>query len=250
MSLMSGKSFAIGEAGILVTDNREIYERAAAFGHYERSASITQTEELTPFLGLPLGGYKYRMHQLSAAIGRVQLKYYDERCAEIDKAMNYFWDLLEDVPGLRRRQVREEGSNMAGWYHPLAHYVPEELGGLSVGRFAAAVSAEGSSCLPGCNFPLHLHPVVNDCDIYGHGTPTRIAHSSQDVRQPEGSLPVSEMVNSRICTLPWIKHYRREEIERHAAAFRKVALNYEPLLEGDDALIKEKGALSFTMASA
>ena len=246
MSLMSGKSFAIGEAGILVTDNRDIYERAAAFGHYERGDEITGNEELQPFLGLPLGGYKYRMHQLSSAIGRVQLKYYDERCAEIDKAMNYFWDLLEGVPGLRRRRVEGEGCTMAGWYHPLAHYVPEELGGLSVRRFTEAVNAEGSITFPGCNFPLHLHPAVNDCDIYGHGKPTRIANSDHDVRQGEGSLPVSEGINSRTCMVPWFKHYRPEEIEQHAAAFRKVALNYEPLLEGDDSLAVEKGALSFT----
>lgn len=250
MSLMSGKSFAIGEAGILVTDNREIYERAAAFGHYERSGSIAQTDELKPFLGLPLGGYKYRMHQLSAAIGRVQLKYYDERCTEIDRAMNLLWDLLEDVPGLRRRQIDIEGSTMAGWYHPLAHYVPEELGGLSVGRFTAAVRAENSISLPGCNFPLHLHPMINDCDVYGHGAPTRIANNPEDVRQPEGSLPISEHINSRICTVPWIKHYRPAAIEQHAAAFRKVALNFAQLLEGDDISVAEKGALSFAMPRA
>ena len=34
MSLMSGKSFAIGEGGILVTDNEEIYQRAMLWGHY------------------------------------------------------------------------------------------------------------------------------------------------------------------------------------------------------------------------
>jgi len=67
MSLMSGKSLAIGEAGMLVTDDREIYERAVAFGHYTRYDESIQTEELKPFQGLPLGGYKYRMHQLSAA---------------------------------------------------------------------------------------------------------------------------------------------------------------------------------------
>ena len=37
MSLMSGKSFAAGELGILVTNDTRIYERAMAFGHYERN---------------------------------------------------------------------------------------------------------------------------------------------------------------------------------------------------------------------
>ncbi|MCD6361444.1 MAG: aminotransferase class I/II-fold pyridoxal phosphate-dependent enzyme [Armatimonadetes bacterium] len=34
MSLMSGKSLAVGEAGMLVTDDLEIYERGIALGHY------------------------------------------------------------------------------------------------------------------------------------------------------------------------------------------------------------------------
>src|SRR5712691_10104795 len=78
MSLMAGKSLAIGEGGILITDDPVIYERAAAFGHYERTGSLT-LPELQRFVGLPLGGHKYRMHQLSAAVGRVQLRHYQER---------------------------------------------------------------------------------------------------------------------------------------------------------------------------
>ena len=37
MSLMSGKSFAAGELGILVTNNRSMYERAVSYAHYERN---------------------------------------------------------------------------------------------------------------------------------------------------------------------------------------------------------------------
>ena len=40
MSLMSGKAFAAGELGVLVTDNREYYERAVAYGHYERNSPM------------------------------------------------------------------------------------------------------------------------------------------------------------------------------------------------------------------
>src|SRR5439155_6947124 len=72
-SLMSGKSFAIGEGGILLTNDQTIYERAIAFGHYERHATLT-IEDLADAAGLPLGGHKYRMHQLSSAVGRIQLK--------------------------------------------------------------------------------------------------------------------------------------------------------------------------------
>lgn len=236
MSLMSGKSFAVGEAGILVTNDREIYERAAAFGHYERfRAENFETEELKPFAGLPLGGYKYRMHQMSSAVGRVQLKYYDERCAEIRKAMNYFWDLLEGVPGIRaHRTPKDSDSNMAGWYAPKGLYVSEELGGLSITRFTEAVRAEGvNGCYPGCNAAQHTHALYNTADIYGHGKPTRIANSDVDVREFDKSLTLSEKISSMVYRIPWFIKYKPEIIEEYADAFRKASQNYKELLKDD-----------------
>lgn len=236
MSLMSGKSFATGEAGVFVTDDREIYDRALAFGHYDRYApGNVETDELKTSAGLPLGGYKYRVHQLSSALARVQLKYYDERAAEIRRAMNYFWDGLEGVAGIRpHRPPKDSGSSMAGWYAPKGLYRPEELGGLSVTRFCEAVRAEGvPECGPGANKPLHLHPLFNTVDVYGHGKPTRVAHVSADDLEPKGSLPVSEKIGAFVYSIPWFKHYRRDIIDRYVDAFRKVAENHEELLESD-----------------
>jgi len=246
MSLMSGKSLATGEAGILVTDEREIYERAIAFGHYSRFGGDIQAESLKPFIGLPMGGYKYRMHQMSSAVARVQLKYYDARNEEILGAMNYFWDLLEGAPGIRaHRPPKDSGSRMGGWYAARGLYRAEELDGLSITRFCEAVSAEGAPCSPGCNKPLHLHPLFNTCDIYGHGKPTRIANTDRDVRQPPGSLPVSERISATFYSIPWFKHYRPRIIEEYANAFRKVAENCKELLVDDPGDPSDLGAWHF-----
>jgi dTDP-4-amino-4,6-dideoxygalactose transaminase len=234
MSLMSGKSFAIGEAGMLVTNNLECYERAVGFGHYERFDESIQTESLKPYIGLPLGGMKGRMHQLSSAVGRVQLKYYDDRTAEIRKAMNYFWDLLEGVPGIRAHRVDEStGSTMAGWYAARGIYAPEELGGLSVTQFCKAVTAEGAETTPGCNSALHSHPLFQTADIYGQGKPARIANAKRDVRKLDKSLPVSETFGQCVYSIPWFKHYRPDLIEQYANAFKKAAVNYRDLLADD-----------------
>jgi len=234
-SLMTAKSIALGEAGMLTTNDREIYERALAFGHYERYAAAIQTPYLRPWAGLPLGGVKNRMHQMSSAVGRVQLRHYDERAAEIRRAMNHFWDLLEGTPGLRAHRVDEStGSTMGGWYGAHGLYRTEELGGLSVTRFCEAVRAEGvGDANPGCNKPLHAHPVFNDVDIYGQGKPTRVAHSERDLRQPVGSLPVAEGIGRKVYFIPWFKHYRPEMIAEYAEAFRKVALHSSALLADD-----------------
>ena len=227
MSVMSGKALPAGEGGVITTADRGIYERALAWGHYSRGQQELTDPELRRSAGIPLGGYKYRMQQLNAAIARVQLRHFDDREREIRAAMNRFWDLLADCPGVRAHRVDEAtGSTMGGWYNPHGLYRGEELGGLSLTRFLAAVDAEGVGRLgAGINLPLHLHPVFRDVDVYGHGTPTN--------GQPTDDLPVAESVYARTFHVPWFKHDRAEAIERYALAFRKVATHADELCADD-----------------
>ncbi|MFA6104950.1 MAG: hypothetical protein WCV67_21465 [Victivallaceae bacterium] len=45
------------------------------------------------------------------------MKKYPAEMAEIDKAMNYFWNLLEGVPVLdSHRPVKDSGSTKGDWY--------------------------------------------------------------------------------------------------------------------------------------
>ena len=232
-SLMSGKSFAVGEAGIMLTNDKKIYERAIMFGFYERHGDV-QDKELRKASGLPWGGYKYRMHQMSSAVGLEQLKKYPKEMAEIDKAMNYFWDLLEGVPGLKAlRPPKKSGSTMGGWYAPHGLYVPEDLKGLSVARFAEAVRAEGAPCNPGCNLAMHTHPIFNTLDVYGHGRPTNAAYLPKGANPKPPKLPVSEGIQARTYNIPYFKKFRKKDIEQYASAFRKAADNYKELLAGD-----------------
>ena len=238
MSLMAGKSFAIGEGGMLVTNDRLIFERAAAFGHYERTGfskfskadRVITDPWLSQFAGLPLGGFKYRMHQLSSAVGRVQLKLYDGQIAEISRAMNYFLDKIKDLPGIVDHRPKYERSTMGGWYAAAAGYRPEALGGLSVAKFCEAVQAEGGFAGGPINLPLHLHEMLHSADIYGDGKPTALANSSRDTRQGKGSLPVAEGVSERAFFIPWFKKFNTKLIDEHVAAYRKVTTHHKELL--------------------
>jgi perosamine synthetase len=250
-SLMTGKALAIGEGGILFTDDRSIYERAILFGHYIRHDEIT-ADELTPYVGLPCGGAKHRMHQLSAAFGLVQLELYPQQMAEIDKAMNYFCDLLEGTPGIRPiRPPKGTNTTKGGWYYPHFRYLADELEGLSLSRFCRAVRAEGSICNPGCNKPLHLHPLFTTMDVYGHGRPTRIAYLDESARieQYVQKLPVAESITRRVFEVPWFKHFDPEIIQEHVGAYKKVIANYQALLPGDTDKDAETGGYSSFFSS-
>ncbi len=237
MSMMSWKVFAAGELGMLVTDDRKIYERAMAFGHYERNnaAFIKESEDLKDYFHIGLGGVKGRANQVSCALGRGQLKYFDERCKEIRKAMNYFYDQLEGLPGLRPVRVDEStGSTMGGFYNPNCAYYPEQLGGLSAKRFAQAVTAEFNGafgCWEGGNYCLHTHKFFKTFDLFHTGKPGRIAFADRDVREDDKYLKPSE---EKYCIgMPWFKKYDKEWIDLYASAIKKVVENYEELLEGD-----------------
>ena len=233
MSLMSGKSFAIGEGGILVTDNQEIYERSVLWGHYERGNEIT-LPGLAEYKGLPCGGYKYRMHQLSSVVGLEQLKKYDSECAVIDKAMKYFWDGLKDLP-LDSHQPVDANSTKGGWYACKGIYNADAFEGLSLKYFIDAVTAEGGQYFAaGCNAALHTHGLFHTMDVYGDGKPSNIANNPDaGAINKEGDLPVSENICNSAFSIPWFKHFDRALIDEQIAAVRKVCENYKDLLASD-----------------
>lgn len=237
MSLMSCKSFAIGEGGMLVTDDAEIYKRAIRLGHYDRIIDVCTDEEMEGTKNIPFGGLKNRMHQVSAAIGLEQLKKHDAEIAEIDRAMKYFWKGIGDIPGFRIIYPTDAGSDKAGWYASRFLYDSAAFGGVSNVTFCEALNAEvGGGFSFGCNMPLHLSSVFFDVDVYGHGKPTARAFlpDGVDPRVLSGDLPNAEKVNMRILGEPWFKHDDHARIDPYIEAVRKVASNFGELLPIND----------------
>ena len=220
---------------MICTDDRELFERCVAYGFYERtgvasryndSTSQISDQDLIRFRGLPIGGVKYRINQTCSAMGRVQLRHYPERIAEIDRAMNTFCDLLEEIPGLSAIRPPAGGdTTKGGWYNAKGVMSRELAEQADSYQFAAALRAEGVVTGGGYNAPLHLHPVFHELDFFRQGRPTVLAFGQRDVRQGPGSLPVAETLHCRIFDLPWFKHFDPEAIRLHAEAFRKVVDN-------------------------
>jgi hypothetical protein len=122
------------------------------------------------------------------------------------QAMNRFWDLLEGTPGIRaHRPAAGEGSTMGGWYTARGIYMPDELGGLPLSKFLEALKAEGFASSVGANDPLHLHPLMNDVDVYG--APKR-SFKAIFIRQ-----------NERFTKTGSGQTYRRESTQQQTAVF-------------------------------
>lgn len=179
---------------------------------------------------MPIGGVKHRMNQTCAAMGRVQLKYYPERIAEISKAMNYFCDAIDQLPGVKGLRSQFENSTNGGWYACKGSYNATELKGLPCARFCEALRAEGVDTYAGANRPMHLHNIFQDLDFFRQGKPTMLAFGQRDVRPKQGTLPFAENTPNTLWALPWFKHFDTASIDLHVAAIEKIVKNVDELL--------------------
>ena len=233
MSLMSGKSFAIGEAGMFVTDSLEYYEKAIRWGMYARIPGTFGVERTARTLDVPFGGIKNRLNQCTAAVGIEQLKKYDSEMAEIEKAMLYWWNGLKDIDFLKIIYPKWEKSNKAGWYSSRGLFLTERVPGVDNRVFAKAVSAELGRGFysAGCNFPLHYSSVFNDEDIFGNGLPPSKRYLPNGVTSAKttGKLPVAEGINARLIGDPWFKRFDKAVVDRFLEAIHKVAKNIDQL---------------------
>ncbi|MBQ7206476.1 MAG: DegT/DnrJ/EryC1/StrS family aminotransferase [Lentisphaeria bacterium] len=235
-SMMSGKSFSIGEGGMLYTNSKAVYEKALTFGHYERIGEIKDLKLPEGAGKLPWGGCKHRINQIASAMGLCQLGKYEREIAEIDRAMKYFWNGIRDIEGLRMHYPEKwENSTKAGWYEAKLFYDAQAFGGLSLTRFAEALRAEGVRDIAcGCNTPLHHSTLFSRIDIYGGlGRPTANLFDPSDAAVPPGALPAAEAANDRLLGVPSFRRFRPEELDLYIAAYRKVAAHYGDLLTGD-----------------
>lgn len=225
MSMMSGKSFAIGEAGMFCTDSEEYIYKARLWSSYARFRDVPR-HLWAGTLNVPFGGIKNRLNQCTCAVGLEQLKKYDKECADIDKAMKYFHEGIKDVKCIKMIYPKWKDSTKAGWYSSRAVYVPEENDGIDVRVFAQALIAETTKkgYSAGCNFPLHWSTLYDNEDIFGDGKPP-CRRGGQDPKKLWGKLPVSEATNAHCIGVPWFRYFDKAVIDRYIEATHKVYAN-------------------------
>lgn len=99
------KSVTTGEGGMLVTNNAEIARRADVMRNHGASISEEQRHRgLQPYLLASFDelGFNYRMTDLQAAIGLVQLSKLDAFIAERDRWARFYREQLADIDWLRQ----------------------------------------------------------------------------------------------------------------------------------------------------
>jgi perosamine synthetase len=198
-SFYATKNLMTGEGGMLVTGDASIAAAARRFRHHGQG---DRYEYLTL-------GYNYRMTDLSAAIGRVQLR----RLARLQAARRAnaaFYDAaLAGIPGLATPFVP---AGVEHAYHQYSIVIDPALTPNGAGRDQVRAHLAARDVGSGIYYPLplHLHPLFAR---YGYGP---------------GDFPVAERVARGILALPVHPALERVQLEWTVRAVRE-ALGAEPL---------------------
>ena len=176
------KVITTGEGGMITTADRALAERLRALRQHGQGEDGTREP-----------GYNFRMSELAAALGRVQLKRLDEI---LDRRAKLAEAYQQGLAGLDWLKLPIQGSAER---HIFQSYVIRLRDDAPVSRetLLSRLSAEGIGCQAGVQ-PIHHHRPYRDA-----------------VRVP---LPVSEQAGRSAVFLPMFALMTRSQVERVCAA--------------------------------
>lgn len=153
-SFNGNKIITTSGGGMLVSDNEERIHKAKFWATQSRDqARHYQHSEL---------GYNYRMSNVSAGIGRGQLKVLENRVTKKNFILNFYKDSLNDLEGIQFMPDNEwDEAN----YWLSAALLTGEVRPLDV---MEALEVENIESRPVWK-PMHMQPYFNDFDFVGKG---------------------------------------------------------------------------------
>lgn len=211
-----------GEGGMLITNDDELAERARSIANHCRV-------RVSPYPNVPAHnvywgvGYNYRMTEIQAAIGRVQLRRLESFVEKRRKNAEYLTRRIREIPGLEPPYVASGARHVYWAYGALV--VPEKLGA-SRDSFARALLAEGVKAEGYCPIPVHLQEVVRDKVGYGKTSfPFDNPLYGRVVSYHPGLCPRAEQLSQRDLLLPVYQTLTDRDLDDVTAALEKVARN-------------------------
>lgn len=204
-SLQAGKPLVAGEGGLLVTDNKEFFERAIVLGHYERIGETSEKFRKYNKTGL---GYKFRISTLNAALAYAQLQNYSENIRKENELMDCFISGIDYIEGVKVPRQKDPKFKRGGFFStrlildPNFFRVKKEV-------IMEALNAEGIAAEEEYYPLLHLQERFKNRARYcGLGT-----------------LPVSEKLHPLLIAIPPLRRGTIADVEMLSESFKRVC-NY------------------------
>jgi perosamine synthetase len=177
------KQITTAEGGMVVTDDDAVAERIRALRNQGRAPGDT-------WLDHTYLGFNYRLDELSAALGRVQMTRLEELLQKRERVAAWYGERLAEIPSIEPPKVLPATSRMS-WFVYVVR-LPEQTNREAL---AERLEARGVPTRPYFT-PIHLQPYVRE--RFGY--------------RP-GDFPVTEDLGRRSMALPFSGVLAEEDVE-------------------------------------
>ncbi len=167
------KQITTGEGAIIVTEDDEAAALMRALRNQGRAPGDTWLQHT--YLG-----YNYRLDEMSAALGRVQMSRIDELISRRQQVADWYGERLAEIPGVEAPQVVPSTTRMS-WFVYVVRFAP----GIDRDQIARRLGEQGIPARP-YFLPIHLQPYM--VERFGY--------------RP-GDFPVTEDLGRRGLALPF-----------------------------------------------
>ena len=224
-SLNYHKHIHTGEGGILVTNDKKIYDKMSLIrNHGEAVIEDMKFNDQTNILG-----YNFRMGEIEASIGIEQLKKLSAIVERKQQIANMLSDGLKIINGVRTPFI-EDNCTHSYYVYPLI--IDKNKVKTKREKIIKALEKEGVKGLMPGYANIHLLPMYQNKIAYGkEGFPWNYEKTRKDISYKKGICPVAEELNDEtfigieICLFDYTDTNIYEIIE----AFKKVFINLDKI---------------------
>jgi perosamine synthetase len=213
-SLNYHKHIHTGEGGVCTTNDERLARRLRMIRNHGENVTDQLAEgDLTNIVG-----FNFRLTELQAAIGLVQLDKMERLVASREAIADRFSSVLGALPGITPPTVRDGCRHV---YYLWAGKFDEEQIGVPRDVFAKALAAEGVPISVGYVAPLYMLPLFQQRIAIGRGGyPFNLTNRSYH----KGLCPVAERMHEKeLLELHVCSHeFEESDIDAISDAFRKV----------------------------
>lgn len=183
-SFQETKNMMTGEGGMLVTDDEEIAKVARMVRNH---GEVLLPSDKSRSYKSEILGWGYRMTELEAALGIVQLRKLKQMNDERIKLVNHLTNFINSVDGLKHTKY----DFIRHVYYVYAFSYDEKIIGISREKFCEAMNAEGIPTYGGYVKPLYLNPLYLEKRAFA------FKHYDGNVKYEKGLCPVAENLHEK-----------------------------------------------------
>ena len=190
------KQITTGEGGVVVTNHDEGARLMMALRNQGRAPGDT-------WLQHTYMGYNYRLDEMSAALGVIQMARLDELLQKRENVAGWYAERLAEIPGIEP-PIIAPSTTRSSWFVYVIRFARE----INRDRIAQALDQEGIPARP-YFLPIHLQPYM--VSRFGY---------------KEGDFPVTEDLGRRGLAIPFSGVMTEMQVEIVCNTLHKIILNY------------------------